>query len=386
MTRGPLPANINANSTLIWDGENRLIEAQVNSGATVNYLYDAQSRRIAETVGTATTGYIYDGWNPIAEYNTTYALTKTYTWGIDLSGSMQGAGGVGGLLSVTDGTGTYFPTFDGNGNVSEYLDSNGSTVAHYEYDPFGKTTVATGTKAQDFAHRFSTKPLDTTTGLYYYGYRFYDPETGRWPSRDPIQELGGLNLYGFLRNNSIGKWDYLGMVELDEDDKKALAECNTRLTEGKKNEKVAGLLKMFDDENCKLNLDCLCCNKDERSKDDEKLLGFYHPASNETRICAGKHKDQDHFNYTLYEELAHALQKCGKIKTPVQKNACDSCLCREIQAKANAPGAPDRDSINIQATFSCLPHCVRPAKDHLELLDSIEKRADELHDECSKIE
>jgi RHS repeat-associated protein len=104
----------------------------------------------------------------------------------------------------------YFPTFDGNGNVNEYLDSTGATVAHYEYDPFGKTTVATGSKANDFSHRFSTKPLDLTTGLYYYGYRFYDPETGRWPSKDPIEEAGGINLYGFVGNDGIGTWDYLG--------------------------------------------------------------------------------------------------------------------------------------------------------------------------------
>jgi RHS repeat-associated protein len=211
MTSGPLPANVNANSTLVWDAENRLIQAQVNSGATVNFVYDSQSRRIAETVGSATTVYIYDGWNPIAEYNTTFALIKTYTWGIDLSGSMQGAGGVGGLLSVTDSTGTYFPTFDGNGNVSEYLDSTGNIVAHYEYDAFGKIVVATGSKFNDFAHRFSTKPLDLTTGLYYYGYRFYDPETGRWPSRDPIEEEGGVNLYGFVGNNGVGMIDVLGL-------------------------------------------------------------------------------------------------------------------------------------------------------------------------------
>jgi RHS repeat-associated protein len=216
MTSGPLPANVNANSTLIWDGENRLIEAQVNSGLTVSYVYDSQSRRIAETVGSATTVYVYDGWNPIAEYTTTFTLTKTYTWGVDLSGSMQGAGGVGGLLAVTDGTGTYFPTFDGNGNVSEYLDTNGSTVAHYEYDPFGKTTVATGSKANDFAHRFSTKPLDVNTGLYYYGYRYYDPETGRWPSRDPIEEEGGVNLYGFVGNDGVGWVDYLGLIPIDD--------------------------------------------------------------------------------------------------------------------------------------------------------------------------
>jgi RHS repeat-associated protein len=46
--------------------------------------------------------------------------------------------------------------------------------------------------------------------VMYYGYRFYDPETGRWPSRDPIEEEGGVNLYGFCYNNSIYWYDMLG--------------------------------------------------------------------------------------------------------------------------------------------------------------------------------
>jgi RHS repeat-associated protein len=117
------------------------------------------------------------------------------------------------LITNNSITSNYFPTYDGNGNVSEYLDSTGTVVAHYEYDPFGKTTVATGPKANDFAHRFSTKPLDATTGLYYYGYRFYDPETGRWPSRDPIEERGGVNLYGFVGNDGVNGWDYLGWAK-----------------------------------------------------------------------------------------------------------------------------------------------------------------------------
>jgi RHS repeat-associated protein len=221
-TAYPLPANTSANSALVWDGENRLIQAQVNGGATVSYVYDSQSRRIAESVGTTTTVYVYDGWNPITEYSSTFALTKTYTWGSDLSGSMQGAGGVGGLLAVSDGTGIYYPTFDGNGNVSEYLNATGAIAAHYEYDPFGKTTVINGSKANDFVHRFSTKPLDLITELYYYGYRFYDPQTGRWPSRDPIEESGGYNLYGFVANDGVNAWDILGLA------KKCCIESNPR--------------------------------------------------------------------------------------------------------------------------------------------------------------
>lgn len=127
---------------------------------------------------------------------------------------MQGAGGVGGLLSVTSHSAlltSHFPAYDGNGNVSEYLASSGSISAHFEYDPFGNTVVNTDTSNQ-FAYRFSTKPLDQTTGLCYYGYRYYDSVTGRWPSRDLIQEKGGLNLYGFVANDGLRKTDYLGLA------------------------------------------------------------------------------------------------------------------------------------------------------------------------------
>jgi hypothetical protein len=47
-------------------------------------------------------------------------------------------------------------------------------------------------------------------GVTYYGYRYYDPMTGRWPSRDPIEEEGGLNLYGFIDNSPLDNVDVLG--------------------------------------------------------------------------------------------------------------------------------------------------------------------------------
>jgi hypothetical protein len=45
----------------------------------------------------------------------------------------------------------------------------------------------------------------------YYAYRYYDPMTGRWPSRDPIAEQGGLNLYGFVGNDGVNRFDFLGL-------------------------------------------------------------------------------------------------------------------------------------------------------------------------------
>ena len=165
--------------------------------------------------------FFYNGWNCIAEYQVGTSTPKArYIWGLDLSGSMQGAGGVGGLLVVTNSAGSYYPTYDGNGNVSEYVNSSGASVAHFEYDAFGNVvnfTESSAGVAASFRHRFSTKPQDNETGLLYYGYRYFDPVTGRWPSRDPIGERGGKNLYGFVFNSPLGFIDLLGSAPLQID-------------------------------------------------------------------------------------------------------------------------------------------------------------------------
>lgn len=70
------------------------------------------------------------------------------------------------------------------------------------YGPFGELIRATGSKKDDFNFRFSTKYEDVETGLLYYGFRYYDATTGRWLSRDPIGENGGLNLYGGRKKGS----------------------------------------------------------------------------------------------------------------------------------------------------------------------------------------
>jgi RHS repeat-associated protein len=218
-----------------WDAENRIVAVRkADDTLLATYDYDHLGRRIRTTTtaaayqGASDIGYLYDGWNVVAEYTIStgpsIALHQAYTWGLDLSGTLQGAGGVGGLLCIhrgpdLDGNGdrtwndTFMPFFDGNGNVSEYIKGNGDEAAHFEYDPFGRlvdfTELTTGLAAT-FTYRFSTKPQGFESGLYYYGYRYYDPVTGRWPSRDPIEEHGGINLYGFVGNDGVNFYDFLG--------------------------------------------------------------------------------------------------------------------------------------------------------------------------------
>ena len=159
--------------------------------------------------------FVYDGWNVVRELITDNGLLTTnyYCWGTDLSGSLQGAGGVGGLFSViVDGAtpATYYPCYDANGNITEYVDELGIVRAEYTFDAFGQTISQGGDMAATFSHRFSTKYADDETGLYYYGFRFYSPKLGRWVNRDPIEEDGGMNLYGFVGNTPCTLTDILG--------------------------------------------------------------------------------------------------------------------------------------------------------------------------------
>ena len=94
-------------------------------------------------------------------------------------------------MTVHQGTnaGTYFYCYDGNHNGATLVNAtNGAIEAVYELDAFLRVLRATGRLA--FVNPFvgSTKFCDWETGLLYYGYRYYDPLTGRWPSRDPIGE------------------------------------------------------------------------------------------------------------------------------------------------------------------------------------------------------
>ncbi len=101
------------------------------------------------------------------------------------------------------------PAQPGRTNISE-----GSR--RMDYDPFGNAVIVEKFNTTALVNRipafgFSTKYQDRESGLYYYGYRYYDPYTGRWPSRDLIGEEGGVNLYGFVGNDGLNRVDYLGL-------------------------------------------------------------------------------------------------------------------------------------------------------------------------------
>jgi len=168
-------------------------------------------------VGTNTVLYVYDGFRVIQTRNTNSTPTVSYTRGTDLSGSLEGAGGIGGLLAWSSGysgnwTNHNYYFADGNGNITYLLNSSQTRVASYRYDPFGNTFSSSGTLASANVYRFSSKEIHANSGMYYYGFRFYDPNLQRWINRDPIAERGGVNLYEFVGNRPIYSVDKLGLA------------------------------------------------------------------------------------------------------------------------------------------------------------------------------
>jgi RHS repeat-associated protein len=178
-----------------YDQENRLIRVTTANGNRSEFSYDGMSRRV-ETIEyqanslMLTTRYVYDGVLPLAELN----------------GSMQGAGGIGGILATNGNEYSY----DGNGNVRDIISASGLNVAHYEYDPFGNKTVSSGSYSSQ-PYQWSSKEFHQPSGMVYYLYRFYSPQLGRWINRDPIEEAGGINLYGFVGNDGLNALDLLGL-------------------------------------------------------------------------------------------------------------------------------------------------------------------------------
>jgi len=176
--------------------------------------------------GAGAVGRISPSLNEPAEGVT--PVVREYTWGLDLSGQggnpspsgIHGAGGVGGLLATQQhGGGStlrhYIYFYDANGNVGQLINASGSGMgnvnAKYEYYPFGGLLVATGSAASSNPFRFSTKYRDNETGCYYYGYRYLRTKHGRWLNRDPISEMGGLNLYAFVQSSPVNLIDLLGL-------------------------------------------------------------------------------------------------------------------------------------------------------------------------------
>jgi RHS repeat-associated protein len=161
------------------------------------------------------TQYLYDGNLVVQERDSNSVPLVTYTRGLDMSGSLQGAGGIGGLLARTDhlqsnaALKTVFYHADGNGNVTALMDGQENVVGRYLYGPYGRLVGQWGTMASVNTVQFSS--MLQYHGIVFYLRRAYLPEFSRWATQDPIGEAGGVDLYAFVGNNPVGLTDPWGL-------------------------------------------------------------------------------------------------------------------------------------------------------------------------------
>ena len=236
-----LPANVNLQFDLngnltndgtrsfAYDAQNELVTTWVPGAWQSVFVYDGLGRRrvvldnawqSGQWVTTNVTRYLYDGWLPIQERDGNNAVKVTYTRGLDLSGTLQygglprqsgaTAGGIGGLLARTDSNGSTFYHTDGAGNVTGLMNGQQDMAARYLYGAFGKLTAQWGPLAGANAMQFSSMAHHANSGLSLYPLRAYDPSFQRWVTRDPIGEMGGINLYQSVGNNPLAYVDPSG--------------------------------------------------------------------------------------------------------------------------------------------------------------------------------
>ena len=197
-----------------YDSALRLDSVSAGEVQVASYSHDAFGRRVSKTSGDSSTVFLYDGLSLVRETRASggeSADVCDYCWGRDASGTLGGAGGVGGLVCVVRNGAVYVPLYDAFGNVTAYVDSTGAVVAGYSYAPFGGAVSESGAQSGDFRFRYSTKYHDEDSGLVMYEYRCYSPELASWMTRDPIGESGGVNLYAFCGNDPVGRFDSFGM-------------------------------------------------------------------------------------------------------------------------------------------------------------------------------
>jgi RHS repeat-associated protein len=207
-----------ANRTLTYVNGNL-----TNDGNGKTYAYNALNKLISVTQtvnGVQTvTGFVYDGLGRRVQETANGAVVKQWVW----RGGMQPCEERDADNNVTkrfyadgeqiNGTNYYF-TFDHLSSVREMTNSAGSLVARYDYDPYGRRTLVSGTDLADFG--FTDFYYDQATGLWLSMSRPYAADLGRWLSRDPIGESGGLNLYDYVANDPIDGIDPLGLCRCDD--------------------------------------------------------------------------------------------------------------------------------------------------------------------------
>ena len=203
-----------------YDAQDRLT-AVIGNTEKYEYTYDSFNRRLCKQTYqrqneawnlSDTQKFLYQGKNEVGACDATGKIEQ-----LRILGTGKGAE-IGAAVSIEVNGQVAVPVHDHNGNVMTLLDKgSGSILESYRYSAFGEEKIfdenGTLVVSSPFGNpwRFSSKRLDEETGFVYFGRRYYDPETSRWISPDPLGFDGGPNLYAYVLNSPLTHIDLYGL-------------------------------------------------------------------------------------------------------------------------------------------------------------------------------
>lgn len=241
-----IPHSVNALNQLLSDSKSsyrydfngNLVQKTVGN---MHYAYDALDRLTSVTQGNRQTCYTYDAFNRrlskvdleqdqiTLNWNQTSSTCYFYQQGQNELGACDSKGTITELRLLGSGKGAeigaaiaielrgqlFAPIHDHNGNVMCLINPfSGNAEETYRYSAFGEEHIFDGFNRKETTlnpWRFSSKRVDPESKLVYFGRRYYDPETGRWLTPDPIGESAGPNLYAYVNNNPLTHFDSYGL-------------------------------------------------------------------------------------------------------------------------------------------------------------------------------
>jgi RHS repeat-associated protein len=188
--------------TYVYDTENRLVEVREGNNTLASFTYRSDGMRKTKTTSDGTVTFHYNEYNQVSyETDQNNKILAIYTYGSKNE-----------LISMTRGDQTYYYQTNYRGDVVALTDSEGTVVATYDYDSFGNLLSETGSVENPY--RYAGYRYDELTGLYYLQSRYYNPDTGRFLTRDTFEgyenEPLSLNKYVYTANNPVMLVDYDG--------------------------------------------------------------------------------------------------------------------------------------------------------------------------------
>lgn len=201
-------AEIGNTKNFFYDTVNHITKVEDESNALIaRYAYDPFAKRLWKKTNTESTYYLYSNEGLIAEYNSAGALQQSYGY------KPNSIWTTAPLFTQANGQYYYYQHDEPNaGKPQKLIAGNGAVAWAADYDAFGKATVTTENVKNNF--RFAGQYFDAETGLHYNWNRYYDSETGRYVTSDPIGLLGGVNGYVYVYGDPVNFIDPIGLIRV----------------------------------------------------------------------------------------------------------------------------------------------------------------------------